>query len=244
MSLPGGAGVVTLDLDERDAAVNAEFALDDLRDLAPAVGRVRRLLDLDADPVAVDVALGADPTLGPLVVAQPGLRVAGSVDPAETLARSIIGQQVSLAGARTVTGRIVRELGTPLTPARGAITHLFPSPEQLAGASPEQLPLPASRAGTLQRAARALVDGDLVIDLGTDRHAAHDALLTVKGIGPWTAQLVVMRGLGDPDVFLTSDLVARRALDRAGLVAADSDRWRPWRAYAMHHLWSTMMKEF
>jgi len=244
IALPRGAGVVTLDVDTNEAAVRAEFALDDLRDLAPAVGRVRRLLDLDADPVAVDAALRTDPALAPLVDALPGIRVARTVDPDETLVRSVIGQQVSLAGARTVTGRIVRSLGTPLTTEHPHVTHLFPTVRQLASADRAALPLPDARAATVQRAAAAIVDGDLALDLAADRSAVVRQLLEVKGIGPWTAQLVAMRALGDPDVFLTSDLVARRALERIGRAPTDTERWRPWRAYAMHHLWSIMMKEF
>jgi AraC family transcriptional regulator of adaptative response / DNA-3-methyladenine glycosylase II len=214
--------------------------LADWRDLAPAVGRVRRLLDLDADPVAIDEALGQDPALETLVAATPGLRAAGSVDPAETLVRAIIGQQVSVAGARTVAGRITAAIGEPLGVDHPTLTHVFPSPQRLATIEPESLPMPTARAATLRRIGRLIADGDLMIDTGIDRTDVVERLLAVKGIGPWTADYVAMRGLGDPDVFLASDLGVAHALSAVGLDASAAERWRPWRTYAMHHLWNTL----
>ena len=239
LALPRGHGAVTVTL--ADGGVRAEFRLDDWRDLAPAVGRVRSLLDLDADPVAVDGALGDDPALSPLVAARPGLRVAGSVDPYETLVRAVVGQQVSVAGARTVLGRIAAAIATPLSFADPVLTHTFPSMERIENASADAFPMPTSRADTLRRVARAAVEGDLVLDPGIDRGAIVDELCRHRGIGPWTAHYVVMRGLGDPDVMLDTDLGVRQALAALGLdTAAVADRWRPWRAYAMHHLWATL----
>jgi AraC family transcriptional regulator of adaptative response / DNA-3-methyladenine glycosylase II len=240
LSLPRGHG--TVDLTHDDGGVAASFRLADWRDLAPAVGRVRRLLDLDADPVAVDAALGDDPVIGPQVALVPGRRVAGSVDPAEALARTIIGQQVSVTGARAVMGRIVASVGEPLAVDHPHLTHVFPSMERLAVASPDALPIPVSRQRALQGVASAIAGGELHIDHGEDRRRTVDELCRYRGIGPWTAELVAMRGLGDPDVFLASDLVVRRALEAAGLDPSAADRWRPWRSYAMHHLWATVWR--
>jgi AraC family transcriptional regulator of adaptative response / DNA-3-methyladenine glycosylase II len=238
LGLPHGHGIVTIEA--VDHGLDAEFRLADWRDLAPAVGRVRRLLDLDADPVAIDAVLGADPVLAPLVERHPGRRVAGSVDPDETLVRAIIGQQVSVAGARTVTGRIVGSIAARSSVAHPAITHLFPSAERLADAPTESLPMPLARAATLRRVARSLVAGDIVLDPGIDRTDVVARLRSIDGIGPWTAGYVLMRGLGDPDVLLATDLGVRRATERLGVVPGDDERWRPWRSYAMHHLWATL----
>ncbi|TDT17894.1 DNA-3-methyladenine glycosylase II [Ilumatobacter fluminis] len=239
LALPNGHGTVDITLDHV-GDVRAEFRLTDWRDLAPAVGRVRRLLDLDADPVAIDEILGADPILRPQIERNPGLRVPGGVDPYEVLARTIIGQQVSVAGARTVTGRIVAAIGEPLAVEHDVLTHVFPTMDRLAAAPPDALPIPMARKRTLRSVAEAVADGDLVIDHGDDRRAVVDELCSYTGIGPWTAETVAMRGLGDPDVFLPGDLVVRRALEANGLDVAAADRWRPWRTYAMHHLWATV----
>jgi AraC family transcriptional regulator, regulatory protein of adaptative response / DNA-3-methyladenine glycosylase II len=238
LALPRGHGTVSIRL--ADGYVAASFRLADWRDLAPAVGRVRRLLDLDADPVAIDDVLGSDPALVPLVAATPGLRAAGSVDPAETIVRAIIGQQVSVAGARTVTGRLAGAVSESLAVEHPGLTHVFPSMERIAAADPSVFPMPTARAATLQRVGRLVADGDLVVDTGIDRVDAIERLLAVKGIGPWTADYVAMRGLGDPDVFLGTDLGVKHALDAVGLDVSAAERWRPWRTYAMHHLWNSL----
>jgi AraC family transcriptional regulator of adaptative response / DNA-3-methyladenine glycosylase II len=238
LTLPRGHGTAAIRL--ADGHVAAAFRLADWRDLAPAVGRVRRLLDLDADPVAIDEALTVDRVLAPLIASTPGLRAAGSVDPAETIVRAIIGQQVSVACARTVTGRLTDSISQSLAVAHPTLTHVFPSMERLAAADPAVFPMPKARAATLQRVGRLVADGDLAIDTGIDRTDAIDRLLAVKGIGPWTAQYVAMRGLGDPDIFLGTDLGVQHALAAIGLDATVADRWRPWRTYAMHHLWNSL----
>lgn len=238
LDLPNGHGTVVAR--PADDHVQATFRLTDWRDLAPAVGRIRRLLDLDADPVAIDDQLGADPQLGPLIAATPGLRAAGSVDPNETLVRAIVGQQVSVAGARTVIGRVTEAIADRLTIEHPGLTHVFPSMQRVAVADPAVFPMPTARAATLKRVGEAVVSGDLVLDTGVDRAEVIERLVALKGIGPWTAQYVVMRGLGDPDVFLDTDLGVRHALTALNLSPDDADRWRPWRTYAMHHLWATL----
>jgi AraC family transcriptional regulator, regulatory protein of adaptative response / DNA-3-methyladenine glycosylase II len=238
LALPRGHG--TAAIRPADGFVHVEYRLTDWRDLAPAVERTRRLLDLDADPVAVDDLLGADPGLAPLVRATPGLRAAGSVDPGETALRAVIGQQVSIAGARTLLGRIVAAAGDPLAVDDPVLTHVGPDMERVRTLDASVLAMPASRRRTVHALAEAMMTGALTLDHGVDRDRAFAQLVALPGIGPWTAGYVVMRGLGDPDVFLASDLGVRHALDRAGLTLDAADRWRPWRTYALHHLWSSL----
>ena len=243
LGLPHGHGTVDVAMgDDAGTHVNATFRLSDWHDLAPAVRRVRRLLDLDADPIAIDEVLSHDDTMRHLVATRPGVRSAGSVDAAETLVRAIVGQQVSLAGARTTLGRISADLGEPLPSPIGDLAYLFPSMERLAGAPTDAFPMPARRADTIRRVAELIAGGTLVLDPGIDRESVVQQLLAIPGIGPWTAQYVVMRGLGDPDVFLGADLGVRHALDALGLDAASAEMWRPWRSYAIHHLWASQSR--
>jgi AraC family transcriptional regulator of adaptative response / DNA-3-methyladenine glycosylase II len=236
LSLPGGDGVAAL-TPAGATAVRADVELADADDLGEAIRGVRRLLDLDADPVAIDAALGADDVLAPLVAAAPGLRVGGSVDPFETTVRAVIGQQISVAGARTVAGRIVASAGRPLAVGDGVVTHRFPTPAALAGIDPALLPMPMSRRRTIVELARRVEAGQVVLDHDVARDDVAAMLLAVPGIGPWTAGYVRMRGLGDPDVFLPTDLGVRVGLQRLGVAAEHAERWRPWRTYALHHVW-------
>jgi len=238
LDLPHGHGTVEVAI-EAETFVNATFRLSDWRDLSPAVRRVRRLLDLDADPVAIDKVLSHDPTMARLVATRPGLRSPGSVDVGETVVRAIVGQQVSVAGARTVLGRISADLGESLPTPIGDLTHVFPSMERLAAAPTEAFPMPTRRADTIRRVAGSIAGGTLALDPGIDRKQVVGQLMAVSGIGRWTAQYVLMRGLGDPDVFLGTDLGVRHALSALDLDAVMADTWRPWRSYAVHHLWAT-----
>ncbi len=244
LDLPRGHATVACTLG--DGSVLVELVLADVRDLAPAVARVRRMLDLDADPQAVAEVLGADPLLAPLVRARPGLRMPIGADPREFVVRGIVGQQVSLSGAATVAGRLVAALGSPLTIPDPVLTHVFPTPAQLAEADPAQLPMPRARAAALVGTARALADGVLVLDPGSDRASARRDLLARRGVGPWTADYVLMRGLGDPDVLLATDLGVRRAVAALGADSSPSaierlaHSWRPWRSYAVAHLWTSL----
>jgi AraC family transcriptional regulator, regulatory protein of adaptative response / DNA-3-methyladenine glycosylase II len=241
LRLPGGAGVA--ELEPADEHVRAHFWLGDSRDRELAVQRCRALLDLDADPAPVVAALAPDPVIGPLIRAVPGRRVPGTVDPHELAIRAVLGQQVSLAGAATVAGRLVVEYGEGLERPRGAVTHVFPSAEAIAAADPAALPMPRSRGRGLIGLCQALASGRLVLDAGADRAEARRVLLELPGIGPWTAEYVAMRGLGDPDAFLPTDLGIRKALESLGLdgrpvaAAALAETWRPYRSYAAQHLW-------
>ncbi len=241
VALPYGAAI--LDLAPADGHVTATVRLDDLRDLSAAVNRARRILDLDADPVAIDELLGADPALAVTVAAAPGLRVPGYADPAEAAIRALVGQQVSVAAARTKIARLVTAYGKPLAAPDGAVTHAFPTMETLAGLDPETLGMPRARARAIGSLAAAIADGQLRLDAGVDRHEAEQALMAMQGVGPWTAAYVAMRGLADPDAFPLTDLGVQRALESRGLAtesrAAEqrAERWRPWRSYAVMHLW-------
>jgi AraC family transcriptional regulator, regulatory protein of adaptative response / DNA-3-methyladenine glycosylase II len=236
--LPHGAG--TMELSTGDGHVQCVLQLDDLRDLNAAVQRARRLLDLDADPHAVDELLGSDPHLGPLVSKRPGRRAPGHVDPAELAIRAVLGQQVSVAGARRTTAKIVRSFGEPLAAPHEDLTHRFPTMEALAAADPTSFAMPSARGRTVVTLAAALASGEVVLDPGADREEVSARLQALPGIGPWTADYIRLRALGDPDVFLPTDLGVRRALDEIGATVDDTHRWRPWRSYALHHLWSSL----
>jgi AraC family transcriptional regulator, regulatory protein of adaptative response / DNA-3-methyladenine glycosylase II len=250
LDLPHGPGTVRVDLDDahetgRTAFVTATFELEDLRDTTAAVERARRLLDADCDPLAVAEHFAGDPVVGPLVHAHPGLRLPGQVDGDETAVRTVIGQQVSVTGARTVTGRIVERHGHRVDTRTPGLTHLFPRAVDLAGADPETLPMPRARGRALVGLCGALAEGAIVLDRGTDRDAVRDAMLALPGIGPWTADYVAMRALAHPDVFLPTDIGVRNALrglghDPPATIARAAD-WRPWRSYALMHLWNTLM---
>ena len=219
-----------------DGHVLCRLWLSEPRDLASAVRRCRSLLDLDADPEAVAEVLGPDPVLGPVLKQRPGVRAPGHVDPAELAVRAVLGQQVSVRAARTLAGRLVARFGKPLTAPDGGLTHTFPSPEALAAADPTELSIPVARGRALVGVADAIASGRVDLGPGCDRDEAERRLVQLPGIGPWTAGYVRMRGLGDPDVFLPTDLGVRQALEPAGLRATPAaatrkaKAWRPWRS--------------
>ncbi|MDU0305398.1 AlkA N-terminal domain-containing protein, partial [Streptomyces sp. PAL114] len=207
LRLPYGHGIVALA--PRPDHIACRLALSDPRDLTVAISRCRRLLDLDADPVAVDEQLRADPVLAPLVDKAPGRRVPRTVDEAEFAVRAVLGQQVSTAAARTHAARLVTAHGTPVDDPEGGLTHLFPTPEHLAALDPDALAMPRTRRTTLTTLVRRLADGDLRLGPDNDRSETRAALLALPGFGPWTADVIAMRALGDPDAFLPTDLGVR-----------------------------------
>ena len=228
--LPHGPGVIALELGAPCPGWRLERG--DARDGPAAAELCRTLLDADADPHAIDAALGADPLLRDLVAEAPGRRVPGCADPAEIAVRAVLGQQVSVAAARTQAGRLTERCGESLPEPAGAVTHLFPAPAALAALDPEQLPMPRARGRALVAMAAALAAG---LD-PRDRAA----FLALRGVGPWTADYVAMR-CGDPDVLLETDLGVRRGFARLADPAAlvrRAEAWRPWRSYAVQHLWS------
>jgi len=242
----GGAYRRSLALEHGDGVVEvradgtADFTLDDERDRPEAQRRLRELFDAGTDTAPIAAALCGDPLIGHLVRAEPDRRVPGAVDGDELAVRAILGQQVSLAGAATLAGRLVAAHGRRLALPVGAVTHVFPSAPVLAAADPSNWAMPRSRAAALQ----AVCAAGLPLHPGADRAAVRRALLGLPGVGPWTTEYVAMRALRDPDAFLPTDLGVRHALERLGqdpdeaLVLAEP--WRPYRAYALQHLWASL----
>jgi len=225
--------------------VVCQISLTDQRDLASAISRCRWMLDLDADPVAVDSVLSQDPTMAALVASSPGRRVPRTVDPAEFAVRAVLGQQVSTAAARTHAGRLVRSYGDLVHDPHGGLTHLFPTPQVLAAMDPSGLAMPQSRRATLMGLVDALASGRLDLDLGADWREARARLNALRGFGPWTVESIAMRSLGDPDAFMAGDLGIKLAAEQLGIPATPkalthhSHLWRPWRSYAVQYLWAT-----
>jgi AraC family transcriptional regulator of adaptative response / DNA-3-methyladenine glycosylase II len=240
LALPTGPGVVEVDEPAAPKGwLDCRLELTELRDLTTAVQRTRALFDLDADPDAVARVLGADDGLGALVRRRPGLRSPGHVDPHELAVRAVLGQQVSVAAARTLAARLAVRYGKPLAAPSGGLTTLFPSAAALADADPADLAMPAARQRALRGLCAALADGTVTLDPGVDREQAAAELLALPGIGPWTVGYIRMRALADPDVFLPTDIGVRHGLAVCGAPPEAAGRWRPWRSYAVHHLWAS-----
>jgi AraC family transcriptional regulator of adaptative response / DNA-3-methyladenine glycosylase II len=239
LRLTHGPGIV--ELTPTAEHVTCRMMLSDLRDLTTAIARCRWLLDLDADPVAIDELLCRDPKLAAVIESSAGRRVPRCVDGAELAVRAVLGQQVSTAAARTHAARIVAQCGEPMSDPQGGLTHLFPTPEAL---QEVHLAMPATRRRSLIALVEALCSERLSLNPGCDRGEAMSILSELPGFGPWTTQVIAMRALGDPDAFPAADLGVRRAAESLGLPAspaaltAHAERWRPWRAYAVQYLWS------
>jgi AraC family transcriptional regulator of adaptative response / DNA-3-methyladenine glycosylase II len=246
----GGEGVLAAAPAPDGAAVDVEVALTKASALGEVERRVRRLLDLDADPGAVAARLGKDPLLRPRVAAHPGLRVPGAWEPFELAVRAVLGQQISVAAARTLAGRIAAAHGAPVRALPGGPDRVFPGAEDLARAGAEALlrvGLTRARAACLAGLARAVADDPaLLAPLAAEGDLARAVarLDALPGIGPWTAHYVAMRALGARDAFPEGDLGLVRALSRGGrapspaALARRAERWRPFRAYAALHLWT------
>jgi AraC family transcriptional regulator, regulatory protein of adaptative response / DNA-3-methyladenine glycosylase II len=243
LRLPGGPGIAALRPEADHVACT--LLLTDVTDADRAVATCRRLLDLDADPAVVDAHLARDAVLAPLVATAPGRRVPGTAHPDEFAVRAVLGQQVSTAAARTHAARLVAAHGEPVTDPDGGLTHLFPAPAALAEIDPSTLALPAARRQAFVALVRALATGYVDLSPAADPAASVSALAALPGIGPWTVGTIAMRALGDRDAFLPGDLGVRLAARRLGLPAAPAaltrraEGWRPWRAYAVQHLWAT-----
>ena len=253
LALPHGTGTVRLEVPHAAEAgatafANATFSLTDLRDIGAAVERTRRMLDADCDPVAVSTTFAGDPVIGRLVRRSPGLRVPGHVDGNELAVRTLLGQQVTLRGGCILAERLTAEHGRRLpAPTHGQVDglgHLFPDVATLAELDPDTLPMPRARGRALVALCRALAEGSITLDRGTDRDEVRSGLLALPGIGTWTADLIALRALGHPDVFLPADLGTRNALRGLGAPPEHAEQlaagWRPWRSYAQLHLWSSL----
>lgn len=244
--MAGAPGTIELSHGASDVILEIDHARPEC--LLGIVSRVRRLFDLDADPVAIASCLSSDALLRPLLKARPGLRVPGAWDGFELGIRAILGQQISVKGASTLAGRLVERYGPRLESARLGVTHLFPRPEaghprsaakHLAGADLASIGLPQKRAEALSAFSAAVASGRLVLDGSAAPEQTRERLRSIAGVGGWTAGYVAMRALGDPDAFPAADLVLLRAA-RAGTareLLGFAERWRPWRAYAALHLW-------
>jgi AraC family transcriptional regulator of adaptative response / DNA-3-methyladenine glycosylase II len=260
LALPHATGVVSF-TPEADAVmaaavrsstsrpvVRCELQLEDLRDLTAAVQRCRALLDLDADPQAIDAVLGADAILAPVVSASPGRRVPGTGDPAELALRAVLAQDVEgFAGEEAA--QLVARFGKPLTVPIGSITHTFPPPEILAEADLSGLDLDPRRQAALRAMATALANGDVDLDVGAEREQAVEQLRAIPELKPITIATIRMRALGDPDVFVPDDPTVARVLHEHGIsdpaaVARHTENWRPWRSYAVSYLLDSMNSTF
>lgn len=242
LRLPHGCGIVALR--PQPDHVSCQLLLTDLRDLASAISRCRRLLDLDADPVAIADLLSSDGVLAPLVGKAPGRRVPRTVDPAEFALRAVVGQQVSISAARTHAARLAAAHGEPVSDPAGGLSRLFPDAAALAAADPDSLAMPRSRRESFAALSTALSEGRVDLSAGSDWHEARTQLAALPGLGPWTIETIAMRALGDPDAFPASDLGVRTGARLAGLpdnaqaLTARAAAWRPWRSYAVQYLWA------
>lgn len=215
--------------------MRCELRLSDLRDLSSAVSRVRRLLDLDADPEAVR---RADPALAPMVEAAPGIRVPGAVDGEELLLRTMIGHQISVATARTTTAQLAEALGERLKEPDEDLTTIFPTAAKIAENS-VVLRGPQRRIEAIRAVAEKLAAKEIEVHIGRDPDELREELLALPGVGPWTADYVLMRLLGVPDVLLSGDLALRKGAEALGVddLGERAQAWRPWRSYAGMYLW-------
>jgi AraC family transcriptional regulator of adaptative response / DNA-3-methyladenine glycosylase II len=210
----------------------------------PLVARVRRMFDLDARPDLIDRALGRDRALAPMVAARPGLRLPGAIDPFEAAIRAMLGQQVSVAAATTLAGRFAAQLGARVATG-DELAYRFPTPDEVAAAGAERIVkigMPMTRATAIDTLARAVATGAIKLDATCDLDAFVAALVELPGIGPWTAHYLAMRALHLPDAFPASDLGIQKAIRRPGPKRAEAraDAWRPYRSYAVMHLWTQL----
>jgi AraC family transcriptional regulator of adaptative response / DNA-3-methyladenine glycosylase II len=211
--------------------------------LGEIVARVKRMFDIDADPLAINAHLRRDPLLSPLVRRWPGQRLPNAWDGFELAVRAILGQQVSVAAARTLAARIAERHGTPFDEGRAAgLPVLFPAPERLAEAPLEAIGIMRARANAIRTLARAVADGRVDFRAAQTLAAFEENLVALPGIGAWTAHYIAMRALGQPDAFPAADLILRRAAGRGETLSTRaletmSEAWRPWRAYAVMLLW-------
>ncbi len=239
LRLPHGHGIVALA--PHPDHISCRLRLTDLRDLSAAIARCRWLLDLDADPEAVDEQLARDLSLRPLIARAPGRRVPRSVEGSEMAIRAVLGQQISTAAARTHAAKLAARYGQPVPDPEGGLTRLFPTPAELSGA---ELALPAGRARTLGALLDALAGDELDLTPASDPGETLHRLQSLPGVGPWTREMIAMRALGDADAFPVTDLGVKRGAEAAALptaapaLLAHAAQWRPWRAYAVQHLWA------
>jgi AraC family transcriptional regulator of adaptative response / DNA-3-methyladenine glycosylase II len=241
LACPGGHALIAVRALAGEDALELRVAGAAPQALSPLASLARRVFDLARDRARIGAGLAADPLIGPLVAQRPGLRIPGAWDPFECAVRAVLGQQVSVAAGRTFAVRLVERCGEPLR-SSGGLTHLFPAPARLADATLEGLGMTGARAAALKSLARAVLEQQ--VDFRSAPADVTAALAALPGIGPWTAQYVALRALGEPDAFLHGDSVLRRMAAPPGAPVLSvrelqdrAQRWRPWRGYATIHLW-------
>lgn len=243
LSLPIGAGSVTVwtdeELDPERPGLWATFTLENMADLADAIATIRSMFDLDADPQFIADHFASDELLAPIFQLRPGVGVPGAANPFEAAVSAVVGQQISVAGARTLLGRMA-EVCNSRTRANEL---LFPTATQLLDANLEDVGLTTRRTRTLRLLATAVANGEVDLVPGCDRASTRSQLLNISGIGPWTADVIAMRALRDPDVMLQSDLVIKRRLEALGVDVTRTEPWAPWRSYVACTLWATRQAE-
>jgi AraC family transcriptional regulator, regulatory protein of adaptative response / DNA-3-methyladenine glycosylase II len=241
ISLNGNDGDFEVRLNDSSDGLNVRIRFGDPRSLFFIVERIRRMFDVNADWQTIAESLSTDPALKGRLKKSPGLRVPGCWDGFELAVRAILGQQVTVKGATTLAGRLVRSFGQPIA-ANDGVTHLFPRPEALADANLASIGLPKARAQTIQALARAVCGGQIRFEGISDADSFLNQLSTIAGIGKWTAQYVAMRALGEPDAFPSGDIALLRRLDLKNVreLETRAEAWRPWRAYATMYLWSVL----
>lgn len=239
IAMNGHHGTVEVELPGKANSLTLRIVLGNPCALFTVVERIRCMFDLNADWDAIARTLRSDPILKKLVDQHPGGRVPGCWDGFELATRAIIGQQVSVRAATTLTGRLVAAFGAPLPDGKG-LNFLFPTPERLAHADCSGIGLTSARAETVKSLARALCTGKLRFERWGDTELFRNSLQEISGIGSWTAEYICMRALGEPDAFPETDLALRRALnfENSREVHSRAERWRPWRAYAAMYLWN------
>jgi AraC family transcriptional regulator of adaptative response / DNA-3-methyladenine glycosylase II len=243
----GRAGIVRISLGRRGRSLFLSQQVPLWANPDDVTSRVSRLFDLSANPRSIGRVLSRDPLLAPLVARRPGLRAPGAWDPFEIAVRAVLGQQISVAGARTLAGRLVALCGRPLPKrvARPGLTHAFPSAADLAAVDVARIGLPRARGASLRAFARAVADGAFLLAAPKGLPEFEERLTALPGFGPWTAHVVALRAFGEGDAFPAGDLGLVRALERLGVrgsarIAARAEGWRPYRAYATLHLWASL----
>ncbi len=237
-------GTIAVTHEPERRRLSVAVRLDDVGALPAILQNVRRVFDLGADPDAIAAHLSRDPVLAPLVRRRPGLRLPGGWDGFEMAVRAIIGQQITIAGARHLLGKLVAAYGAPLEGGIDGLTHVFPAPDRLVGADIAALGMPAARARAIENVAHAALADPSLFERAASLDEAIEKLCAVRGIGDWTAHYIAIRALREPDAFPASDIGLLRALAENGVrpkpkaVLARAEAWRPWRAYAAQHLWT------
>jgi AraC family transcriptional regulator of adaptative response / DNA-3-methyladenine glycosylase II len=249
IELGGATGSITVSHAPKQSGLRVVVRFTRLDQLPAIITRVRRMFDLSADPAAIARALSSDPKLAPLVADRPGLRVPGGWDGFEIAVRAVLGQQITVKAAKRLATRLVSAIGTPVGDSAEilGLTRAFPRPEQFNSRALAGIGMPAARAATLAGLAAQSVADERLFDPRRDLSDAVDQFHQLPGVGEWTAQYIAMRALGESDAFLAGDVAVQRKLAPDGRrpsirqILARAERWRPWRAYAVMHLWMSDM---